>query len=174
MLVGRRTAIALGASATAWMALPALARTPAVPDPAALHAIETLLMRFVWGLDTADPDAAAAPFSRDAVIHDADGKTWRRASGGAGAFVRERIAGAERGAQHHLQINRIERAGERWQVESYWSQAAWKEQAPRPELLALGSFVDQVAERGGDWRIIERRVALWNSETVRVPVVSEP
>jgi hypothetical protein len=131
-------------------------------------------MRFVWAIDTANAADAATAFSRDAVIYDLNGKVWRRASGGAIAFVQDRIATKERGVQHQVQINRLERVGNRWLAESYWSQVGWRTGSQRPELLAQGAFVDRLAQRDGKWLITDKRISLWNSETVHVAPVKEP
>lgn len=175
MMIDRRAIMALGAIAAAAAVAPALAARPNRRlSPADRLAIETVLMRYVWGIDTLDPAAAEAVFSRDARIHDLDGKVWRRSNGGAGAFVRGQTDAGAPGVQTHLQINRIASAGRGFRIESYWSQVTWKAGAPRPELLATGAFVDSVVERAGEWRIAEKRISLWDSATVRVPVVPEP
>lgn len=175
MLIARRTAIALGAAASASLAVPrASARPKDVPAPADSLEINTLLMQLAWAIDTANAADAAAVFQRDAVVYDLDGIVWKKTNGGALAFLQSCIAAGERGVQHHVQINRLESAGNRWLAESYWSQVGWKTGSPRPELMTLGAYVDRLAQRNGRWLITERRVSLWNSQTVRVPVVKEP
>lgn len=175
MQADRRTAIALGACATASLAATGLLAQPTARlDPADLLRIESLLMQYAWGIDTLNAAEAASVFSRDAIVHDLNGKIWRRSNGGAAAFVGDMVARSSPGVQHHVQINRIVPGGGRCLVESYWSQVTWKAGAPRPELLAMGAFVDRLVERRGAWLIAEKRISLWNNQTVRVPVVAEP
>lgn len=176
MLIGRRAAIGIGAAATACLAGRPLAAASysGMPEPADLLQIRTTLMRLAWAIDTADAQGAAAAFAPDAIVHDMGGRIWRRSNGGAAAFVESAIAGSEAGVQHHVQINRLEPAGRRWMAESYWSIVGWKTGAARPELFSLGAYVDQMVRRDARWLIAERRVSLWNSETIRVPVVKDP
>lgn len=175
MLMSRRAAIAVGVATTACLAKPdLLAQSRVVPAPADLLEIRALLMRFAWAIDTTSEADAVAAFSRDAVIYDFNGNVWKRANGGAIAFVQDRLSAKERGVQHHVQINRLERIGSRWHAESYWSQVGWRTGSPRPEILALGAFVDRIVQQDGKWLITEKRISLWNSQTVRVAPVKEP
>ncbi len=153
------------------LALPTAAWAfPQAAGAAGAAGLDVPLQRYLWGLDTLDATEMLAAFAPRATIRDIAGKRWGPGLASLTSFAEAQVA-APAGGQHHLQINRVQAQGRRYRVESYWSRVEWQTGQTAPVLTALGSFVDVLAMHGDEWRIADRRIALWNSDTVKVAVV---
>ncbi|SFV07981.1 nuclear transport factor 2 family protein [Pseudoduganella namucuonensis] len=132
-------------------------------------AIEDLIARYAWALDTGDVDALVACFVPDgAVIEDVfeEADHWR------GHAELRRLGEHYRnvpnfpGRQHHVTQIQISGAGGKRAVRSFAFVSECQNEPPFPVRFA-GYYEDQVVKVDGAWLFSERLIRLWDGPVLR-------
>jgi hypothetical protein len=134
------------------------------------QAMYDTLARYVWSMDTGDIEGVVATFTPDGVVKDITGKRWDAQEGGVRGFATHFLTRPHRrGGQHHVQHLFVENAaGGGYRVTSYWLSLRWDTEGDTKSIRSLGSYVDTCVKVGGTWRIKEKIIAPWNSETAPI------
>jgi SnoaL-like domain len=121
----------------------------------------------VWSMDTGDIEGVVATFTSDGVVKDVTGKRWDAAVGGARGFATHFLTRPNRrGGQHHVQHLFVEHAKEGgYRVTSYWVSIQWNYESDAKFIRAMGSYIDTCVKVNGHWRIKEKIIDPWNSNT---------
>ena len=129
-------------------------------------AIQALLLRYVWAMDTGDIDGIAACFTPDGRVKDITGRLWQ-APDAARRFAAFFIDRPDRPAmQHWMQGMLVEDApGGGYTLTSYWL-TGQRAADGSLSLSALGCYVDTVVRLGGAWLIQEKRIDPWDQGLV--------
>ncbi len=137
-----------------------------MPAPLSLEdraAITDRLGRYVWALDSGDPDGVAACFTPDGVGIDTRGNRYD-GPGGIRRFASTFINLPDfRGRQHQVSHLWFDGDGERCAVFSYWTVIKWYTEEDRKVVASTGWSRDTLVKTGGQWLIKERHLG-WFSD----------
>jgi hypothetical protein len=118
-------------------------------------AIQQLLARYARGVDRLDPELIRSAYWPDAIDNHG---AYVGGPAGFADWVCARIPAHYAATGHVLGQILVEVAGDEARVESYFR--AWH--APRDAAgstyVVHGRYLDRMARRDGEWRILERRV----------------
>jgi SnoaL-like domain len=145
---------------------------PSVQDRAE---IEDLYARYMWALDTDDPEAFAACFTPRALMYEVqpDGSV---SSHRALAFFEEGFHdNPERSGHQHRYDNLVysddpQRRPDHWETRAYvFATVAERNlpgstEHPSARTTWSGHYLDTVAKVDGEWRFVERNIAPWTGE----------
>jgi hypothetical protein len=126
-----------------------------------------LLGRYFFAVDSGDADGVIACFAADGAVRY---ETGERYGGGEGLrrFAAKAIGGEETCGRMHLNFPLFfRRDGNAVILSSYLSAASWRPPAPPQAFGSLRYIEDRCVKIEGRWRIAERFISLWNSETVQ-------
>jgi hypothetical protein len=132
-------------------------------------AIQDLIARYAWALDTGDVDALVQCFTPDCVVIEEVFEDPDRWEGHAG--VRElgehyRNSAGFPGRQHHVSQSLVDRQspdekGERCSVKSFAFVTECRGEPPYT-LRFTGYYDDRPLKRDGQWLFHERTIRLWD------------
>ena len=127
-------------------------------------AIEDLIGRYLWNLDTGDVEGVVAVFTPDGVVIDTQANRYE-GEGGSRRFAVEFITREDfRGRQHLVTPLFFEGGGDRYVVTSYWTVVKWRFALGTKEVASTGWSKDTVVRIDGRWLIQERRLGWWNDK----------
>lgn len=131
-------------------------------------AVEELLARYRWCMDTGNIDGAAATFTTDATVRDVTGKLWDTAAGGARAFASHFLTQPDRPAsQHWVQHIGFESIDNYTiNVVSYWTVLAKENGGDGCFVRMLGCYRDRCVVEDGVWLTAEKIIDPWNKENM--------
>jgi len=128
-------------------------------------AIEDLLGRYFWAVDTGDVEGVVATFAEDALVRYEGGSAYE----GIESIRRfaERAIGnhTARGRMHFNRPLFIERRGDAVMMRSYLIAPQWTTQDDAKVLATVRYTEDTFIKSSGGWRIKERAIFLWNDKT---------
>jgi hypothetical protein len=127
-------------------------------------AIQDLIARYAWALDTGDIDALVACFTPDAVLIEEVFEDPDRWEGHAGIRrLGEHYASSAGfpGRQHHVSQSVVEGDGERCSVKSFAFVTECRGEPPYT-LRFTGYYDDVLVKSGGEWLFQERVIRLWD------------
>jgi hypothetical protein len=128
--------------------------------------IYDLLNRYVWHMDTGDIDGVIGCFTADGEVRDVNGKRWGKEDGGASGFANHYINRPNRaGGQHWIQPMLMDELDDGYLVRTYWHSLKWEMNPDRRFVRTLGLYTDTVVKVKGEWRIKDRVIDPWNSDT---------
>jgi hypothetical protein len=134
--------------------------------PRVRHEIYDLLQRYVWCMDTGDLEGVIACFTSDGEVKDVNGKRWGKEDEGASGFANHYLHRPNRaGGQHWIQPLLIDEVEDGYQVRSYWHSLKWEKNPDQKMIRTLGLYTDTVVKVKGEWKIREKVIDPWNSET---------
>jgi uncharacterized protein (TIGR02246 family) len=116
-------------------------------------AIDDVLGRYVWTLDTGDADGVAACFTPDGSALDTQGNRYSDIKSFALEFIERPDF---RGRQHVVTHLFYEGDSERCVVTSYWTVVKWRFAQNTKEVASVGYSHDTMEKRDGRWLIHER------------------
>lgn len=131
------------------------------PDPALQVALQNLISRYVWALDTGDIEGVCRVFTRDAVVQDTGGNRYEGLQAIRGYFTSLTLRPDFRGRQHHVDHCLFEREGDGVRCRSYWTVTQWLTGENRKILAVVGHSSDLFVRDGGEWRFAERLLHYW-------------
>lgn len=127
-------------------------------------AIQDLLARYAWALDTGDVDALVRCFTPDCVVLEEvfeDPDRWEGHEGVRRLGDHYRNAAGFPGRQHHVSQSLVEGHGERAAVKSFAFVTECRGEPPYT-LRFTGYYDDRLVKRDGDWLFSERTIRLWD------------
>ncbi len=127
-------------------------------------AIQDLIARYAWALDTGDIDSFVACFAPDAVVVEEvfeDPDRWEGHDGLRRLAQHYSSAPGFPGRQHHVSQSLVEGDGERCSVKSFTFVTECRGEPPYV-LRFAGYYDDQLIKTGGDWVFKERVIRLWD------------
>lgn len=127
-------------------------------------AINDLLARYAWALDTGDVDALVACFTPDAVLVEEvfeDADRWQGHDGIRRLAEHYRDAPGFPGRQHYIGQTLVEGDGRQCKVRSYTFLTECRGEPPYVVRFA-GYYEDQAVKADGEWRFSERIIRLWD------------
>jgi hypothetical protein len=137
---------------------------PAQISLADRQAIIDLVNAYAFALDTGDHDGVAAAFTADGYIKLPNGSEYR-GSDQLRQFVSDAMKNPTfRGHQHNIEPLYFEAVPGGYKLSSYWMILFWQNGTP-PSVEMMGYSDDTVTKVDGEWRIKERIVGSWTSET---------
>ena len=140
-----------------------------MPNPAELSvadriAIQDLIARYAWALDTGDVDSLVTCFTTDcAVIEEVfeDPDRWEGHDGVRRLGEHYRNAAGFPGRQHHVSQSLVEGNSERCSVKSFAFVTECHGEPPYT-LRFTGYYDDWLAKIDGQWLFRERTIRLWD------------
>jgi len=138
------------------------------PSREVRDAIEDLTADNLWALDTRDLDRYVATYWEDGLWIDTrpDGSVTELSGATA---IREGTAGylaQPADHQHRMQHPVYRRSPSGWTVSSYYFSTRRDPANGAVTFVSCGTVQDEVEERGGAWRIRERRIRQWDGSAV--------
>jgi hypothetical protein len=127
-------------------------------------AIQDLIARYAWALDTGDIDTLVSCFTTDcAVIEEVfeDPDRWEGHDGVRGLGEHYRNATGFPGRQHHVSQSLVEGDGERCSVKSFAFVTECRGEPPYT-LRFAGYYDDKLVKVAGAWLFRERVIRLWD------------
>ena len=125
-------------------------------------AIQDLIGRYLWALDTGDVDGVVAVFTPHGTVIDTQANRYEGADGPR-KFAVEFITREDfRGRQHLVTPLFFEGAGDRYVVTSYWTVVKWRFALGTKEVASTGWSKDTVVRENGRWLIQERWLGWFN------------
>lgn len=135
-----------------------------VITPQDRFAIEDLIGRYVWALDTGDIDGVEAVFTEDGRAIDTVGNIYE-APGAARRFATEFTTREDfRGRQHFVTPLYFEGEDDRYVVTSYWTVFKWRFELGVKEVAVTGWSKDTVVRTDRGWLIQERWLGWFNDK----------
>ena len=140
-----------------------------MPTPAELSladriAIQDLIARYAWALDTGDVDRLVSCFTTDcAVIEEVfeDPYRWEGREGVRRLGEHYKNAAGFPGRQHHVSQSLIEGNSERCSVKSFAFVTECRGEPPYT-LRFTGYYDDRLEKVNGQWLFRERTIRLWD------------
>lgn len=132
-------------------------------------AIQDLVARYAWALDTGDIDALIACFTPDARIVEEvfeDPDIWEGHDGIRRISEHYRNAKGFPGRQHHTSQLLVEGDGEAADARSFVFVTECHGEPPYL-LRFTGYYQDKVVKTGGAWLFKERIIRLWDGEILK-------
>lgn len=127
-------------------------------------AIEDLIGRYVWALDTGDVDGVEAVFTPEGRAIDTVGNVYE-GPGAARRFAVEFTTRPDfRGRQHFVTPLFFEGEGDRYVVTSYWTVFKWRFELGVKEVAVTGWSKDTVVRTPKGWLIEERWLGWFNDK----------
>jgi uncharacterized protein (TIGR02246 family) len=131
-------------------------------SPQDRFAIQDLIGRYVWALDSGDVDGVAAVFTPDGRAIDTQGNRYE-GEGAARRFAIEFTTRPDfRGRQHLVTPLFFEGEGDRYVVTSYWTVVKWRFALNTKEVAVTGWSKDTVVRTDAGWLIEERWLGWYN------------
>lgn len=128
--------------------------------------IQDLVGRYIFAVDSGDHAGVTACFTRDGAVRYGTGEAYEGAEG-LQRFAAKAIGGEEiRGRMHLNYPLFFRRDGAAIVLTSYLSTAQWRPPAPPTSFGSLRYVEDRCVLTPEGWRIAERTIFLWNSDTV--------
>lgn len=127
-------------------------------------AIQDLIARYAWALDTGDVDALVACFTPTAVVIEEvfeDPDRWEGHSGIRRLAEHYAASPGFPGRQHHVSQSIVEGSGERCSVKSFAFVTECCGEPPYT-LRFTGYYDDRVVKSHGQWLFQERVIRLWD------------
>jgi hypothetical protein len=126
-----------------------------------------LLGRYFFAVDSGDAEGVVASFAPGGAVRYDSGERYEGADG-LRRFAAKAIGGAETCGRMHLNFPLFfRRDGEAVILSSYLGAAHWRPPTPPQAFGSLRYIEDRCVTIDGAWRILERSISLWNSETVQ-------
>jgi hypothetical protein len=140
-----------------------------MPNPAELSvadriAIQDLIARYAWALDTGDDDSLVTCFTKDcAVIEEVfeDPDRWEGHDGVRRLGEHYRNAAGFPGRQHHVTQSLVEGNSECCSVKSFAFVTECHGEPPYT-LRLTGYYADRLEKVDGQWLFRERTIRLWD------------
>ena len=127
-------------------------------------AIEDLIGRYLWNLDTGDVEGVVSVFTPGGTVIDTQGNRYE-GEDGPRKFAVEFINREDfRGRQHLVTPLYFEGEGDRYVVTSYWTVVKWRFALGTKEVASTGWSKDTVVRTDGRWLIEERWLGWWNDK----------
>jgi uncharacterized protein (TIGR02246 family) len=153
----------MAASALLFAAAAGAAPAPA-PAAADQLAIQQLMARYEWALDSGDAKAYASLFADDGVLAFAGGEQKGRAAiqKSIEDLVKRFSASAPTGApprriQHILSNLVIEQHGDAAEAKAFWTEI-WNPTGKAMGVRAAGHYEDRLVKKGGQWWFARRQI----------------
>lgn len=127
-------------------------------------AIQDLLARYAWALDTGDVDGLVACFAPEAVVIEdvfEEPDRWEGHEGIRRLAEHYRNAPGFPGRQHHVSQCLMEGDGERASAKSFAFVTECHGEPPYT-LRFTGYYEDKLVKRDGRWLFLERVIRLWD------------
>jgi ketosteroid isomerase-like protein len=127
-------------------------------------AIQDLIARYAWALDTGEVEALVRCFTPDCVVIEEvfeDPDRWEGHEGVRRLGEHYRNAAGFPGRQHHVSQSLVEGEGERAAVKSFAFVTECRGEPPYT-LRFTGYYDDRLLKRDGQWLIRERTIRLWD------------
>ena len=127
-------------------------------------AIQDLIARYAWALDTGDSDSLVACFTQDAVVIEEvfeDPDRWEGHEGIRGLAHHYAASPGFPGRQHHVSQSIVEGSGARCSVKSFAFVTECRGEPPYT-LRFTGYYDDQLVKVDGEWLFKERIIRLWD------------
>ncbi|PZN34059.1 MAG: hypothetical protein DIU71_03505 [Proteobacteria bacterium] len=127
-------------------------------------AIQDLIARYAWALDTGDVDAFVACFTPDCVVIEEvfeEPDRWEGHVGVRRLAEHYRNAPGFPGRQHHVSQSIVTGAGDRCTVKSFAFVTECRGEPPYT-LRFAGYYDDQLVRLDGEWLFRERVIRLWD------------
>src|SRR5215469_5235890 len=127
-------------------------------------AIQDLIARYAWALDTGDVDSLVACFTPDAVVIEEvfeDPDRWEGHEGVRRLAQHYGSSPGFPGRQHHVSQSLVEGDGERCSVKSFAFVTECRGEPPYT-LRFTGYYDDLLVKAGGEWLFKERVIRLWD------------
>jgi hypothetical protein len=132
-------------------------------------AIQDLVARYAWALDTGDVDALVACFVPDGlVIEDVfeEADRWQGRDGLRRLGEHYRAVPNFPGRQHHVSQLLVEGSGERRSARSFAYVTECRGEPPYVTRFA-GYYEDQLVKVDGTWLFSERLIRLWDGPVLK-------
>jgi ketosteroid isomerase-like protein len=132
-------------------------------------AINDLLARYAWALDTGDVDAFVACFTPTAVVIEEvfeEPDRWEGADGIRALAEHFRNSPGFPGRQHHVSQLLVEGDGERCLVRAFALVSECRGEPPYVVRFA-GYYDDQLVKSSGRWLFQQRIIRLWDGEVLK-------
>jgi len=132
-------------------------------------AINDLLARYAWALDTGDVDGFVACFTPTAVVIEEvfeEPDRWEGAEGIRRLGEHFRTVPNFPGRQHHVSQLLVEGDGERCAARSFALVSECRGEPPYLIRFA-GYYDDQLVKSGGRWLFQQRIIRLWDGEVLK-------
>ncbi len=127
-------------------------------------AIQDLMARYAWALDTGDIDALVSCFTRDcAVIEEVfeDPDRWEGHEGVRELGEHYKSSPGFPGRQHHISQSLVEGDSQRCSVKSFAFVTECRGEPPYT-LRFTGYYDDRLVKIDGQWLFRERTIRLWD------------
>jgi len=127
-------------------------------------AIQDLIARYAWALDTGDIEALVACFTPDCLLVEEvfeDPDRWEGHAGVRALATHYANSPGFPGRQHHVTQSLIEGDGERVQVKSFAFVTECRGEPPYT-LRFTGYYDDVFVKMAGAWLISRRTIRLWD------------
>jgi ketosteroid isomerase-like protein len=137
------------------------------PTPLSLEdrlAIQDLIARYAWALDTGDIDGVANCFTTDGVVIEEvfeDPDRWEGRDGVRALAEHYRTSAGFPGRQHHVSQSIVTGDSQRCAVKSFAFVTECRGEPPYT-LRFTGYYDDQIVKIDGPWLFKERIIRLWD------------
>lgn len=130
-------------------------------------AVEDLLARYAWVLDTGDYETYSSLYTPDGVFA-AVGGGEHKGRDALREFAREQIGQTTRGNRHHNTQVLFEETGEDWcRLRSYSTHIYQPEPGGPGVIRRQGWYRDLCVKVDGEWYFAERRWGEWQPDDLR-------
>lgn len=126
-------------------------------------ALQNLISRYVWALDTGDVEGVCQVFTHDAVVQDTSGNRYEGIDAIRGYFSMLTKLPVFRGRQHHIDHCLFAPEGAGVRCRAYWTVTQWITMQNLKELAVVGHSSDLFVVHGGEWRFRERLLHYWRN-----------
>jgi len=132
-------------------------------------AIQDLMARYAWALDTGDVEGFVSCFTADAVVLEEvfeDPDRWEGQEGIRHLAEHYRQSAGFPGRQHHISQLLIEGAAPECTARSYAFVTECHGEPPYT-LRFTGYYEDRVRREADGWRFVSRRIRLWDGPVLQ-------
>lgn len=133
-------------------------------DVADTVALQTLISRYAWALDTADLATLADLFTADARLRDTSGTVHEGRDAVMAYFGHLVRLPAFRGRQHHIDHALFEPGEDGVHCRAYWTVTKWQRASGSKALELTGHSLDRFVATAQGWRFAERLLYYWTDE----------